>query len=192
MDLLNAYKESHIKAETGKLLIAEPYLADPAFARTVVFLCGHGPDGAIGFILNRLSENTVDLLLPEAGLPALPVYVGGPVQADTLHMLHRIPERLGGTEIIPGVFWGGSYEALAGLRREPAGGEEQVRLFTGYAGWGEGQLEEELKRQSWIVAHTRQELIFETAPKDIWAGALQSLGADFTYLTRLPPHPQLN
>ena len=193
MDILDPYKRTNLKPETGRLLIAEPFLTDPGFARSVVLICSHDSDGTIGFILNRISVNNIDDLLPDiASEPAIPIYDGGPVQQETLHVIHKIPEKMGGLEILPGVFWGGSYENLHKITEENYISEENIRLFVGYAGSEKGQLEQEMKEGSWIVANANAGLIFEPDSTQVWRLALKSLGNNFAYMANLPLHPQLN
>ena len=99
-----------IDPASGILLIADPFLKDPNFLRTVVFLCAHKDDGSFGFVLNRKYENTLDELIPELIGHQLPVYYGGPVQIDTIHFLHQYPGQIpGGHEILKGVYWGGDF-----------------------------------------------------------------------------------
>ena len=105
---MNLSKPKNLKLDTGKVLIAEPLLNDPNFARAVILLCEHSDEGSVGFILNRSTELTLGDLLPDLYTPLLPIYQGGPVQMDTLHMLHRMPGSFGGNEVMPGVYWGGS------------------------------------------------------------------------------------
>lgn len=192
MEFLNPHKQSGIPPATGRLLIAEPMLGDPSFARSVVLLCEHGPDGTVGFSLNRPTEHTLGDLLPELYTPLLPVFQGGPVQLDTLHMLHRTPLAFGGTEVADGVYWGGSYEALQESVLHNSYQPIDLRLFVGYSGWGAGQLDKELEDGSWIVANVSPELIFETDPEELWRRAIESLGPEFAYLTIMPINPQLN
>ena len=82
-----------IEPGAGILLISDPFLKDPNFMRTVVFLCEHQEQGSFGFVLNRKYENTIDEIIPELEGYKLPVYYGGPVQTDTLHFLHQYPGR---------------------------------------------------------------------------------------------------
>lgn len=192
MDYLNPNKQSGITPGPGKLLIAEPFLADPNFARSVVLLCEHGTEGSVGFSLNRPTEHNLSDLLPELNGPSLPVYQGGPVQLDTLHMLHRNPLAFGGKEIADGIYWGGSYDALKDSIHHHSYQPLDLRLFVGYSGWGAGQLQREMEEGSWIVANVKPELIFETDPDKLWKLALESLGSEFSYLTRFPVNPQLN
>ena len=192
MEFLNPNKQSGIPLAAGRLLIAEPFLSDPNFARSVILLCEHTHEGTVGFSLNRPTEHTLGDLLPEFSTPLLPVFQGGPVQLDTLHMLHRSPVELGGTEISDGVYWGGSYEALQESVLQNNYQAMDIRLFVGYSGWGAGQLDKELSEGSWIVANVSPELIFETDPDVLWKRAIDSLGSEFAYLKNLPINPQLN
>jgi putative transcriptional regulator len=109
-----------------------------------------------------------------------------------LHLIHRIPNLLGGVEINPGLFWGGTYEDLASMSASHKFRKDNIRLFSGYAGWDAGQLEEELQQGSWIVANALPEIIFEVAATDTWSSSLQTLGPNFAYLANLPLHPQMN
>jgi len=192
MDFLNLQKPKNVALTTGKLLIAEPFLADPNFARSVILLCEHGDEGSVGFILNRSTELTLGDLLPDLYTPLLKVYQGGPVQLDTLHMLHRMPKDFGGNEVLPGVFWGGSYEALQEAILNNAYQPMDLRLFVGYSGWSPGQLDKENEEGAWIVTDLTPELLFETEPENIWEEAIKSLGEQYAYLANLPLNPQLN
>ena len=188
----NLNKQTNLLPAAGRLLIAEPLLNDPNFVRSVIFLCEYNEEGAVGFALNRPTEHTLGDLLPEMYTPLLTVFQGGPVQLDTLHMLHRQPGKFGGNEIAPGIFWGGSYEALQDAVTENTYQPLDMRLFVGYSGWTAGQLEEEIAEGSWIVAETDEHLLFETDADELWKRAIRSLGKDFEFLMNVPRDPQMN
>lgn len=192
MDILDLHKPTNIKPAAGKLLIAEPFLTDPGFARTVVLLCEHGEEGSIGFVINRPSLNQINDLLPELNHASLPIFEGGPVQNDTLHLIHRMPEVMGGMEILPGIYWGGSYSDLTRTMENNTLDTDQIRMFIGYSGWEKGQLEEELKEGAWLVANSYDDLIFDTDAAKIWESSIRSLGSAYAYLANMPLHPQLN
>lgn len=181
-----------VAPSVGKLLIAEPFLSDPNFARSVILLCEHGDEGSVGFILNHATELTLGDLLPEMLNKEVPVYQGGPVQMDTLHMLHRMPEKLGGTEIIPGIYWGGSYEALQEVILTNDYKPADLRLFVGYTGWTKDQLTKELDESSWIIADAKADILFETEAKDIWKEAVRTLGKEYAFIENMPVNPLLN
>ena len=105
-----------IAPEPGILLIADPFLKDPNFLRTVVLLCDHKDEGSFGFVLNKQIEQTLDELLENFEGFELPVYYGGPVNMDTVHFLHQYPEQIPDSqEVMKGVYWGGNFEVLTTL-----------------------------------------------------------------------------
>lgn len=187
-------KAPKIPPAKGKLLIAAPFLSDPDFSRSVVLLCEHTEEGTIGFILNQPTALTLGDLLADQSLfmPPLAIYQGGPVQPDSLHILHRMPDVLGGIPVSPGVYWGGSYETLKKIVQEGNYEEKDLRLFMGYSGWSEGQLEREMTENTWLVGDPTDELLFETEPHLVWKADISSLGKNYSFLANMPIDPQLN
>ncbi|MBL7770309.1 MAG: YqgE/AlgH family protein [Flavipsychrobacter sp.] len=184
---------TQILPAAGTLLIADPFLKDPNFMRTVVFLCEHQEEGSFGFVLNRLYDFTLDQLMASAeGMP-LPVYYGGPVQVDTIHFLHQYPDLIpGGFEVAEGIYWGGDFETAVQLLRDNEITPQGIRFFIGYSGWSEGQLLNELKEKSWITSKGNQRLVFEIDQNAIWKEALKDLGGEYEQLINYPIDPQLN
>ena len=177
----------------GVLLIADPFLKDPNFKRTVVFLCEHQQEGSFGFVLNRVYEYTLDQLMASAEGISLPVFYGGPVQMDTIHFLHQYPEQIpGGFEVTDGIFWGGDFETAISLLKSGEIESNGIRFFIGYSGWSEGQLQDELKEKSWITSKGRRKLIFHDNMNAIWKDALLDLGGEYEQLINYPTDPQLN
>ncbi|HLF68714.1 MAG TPA: YqgE/AlgH family protein [Gaiellaceae bacterium] len=175
----------------GHLLIAGPGLLDPNFRRTVVLVGEHSEEGALGVILNRASETTVEESLPEL-TPlvngAEPVHVGGPVQPSAIVVLADFtdPERadvlvLDSVGFLPAEV---DPDELGELRR--------ARVFAGYAGWGPGQLDDELEEGSWIVEPARTEDVFTPEPDALWSDVLRRKGGPFRVLALMPPDPSLN
>lgn len=182
-----------IEPGPGILLIADPFLKDPNFLRTVVILCEHREEGSFGFVLNRQYENTLDELIPELeGFP-LPVYYGGPVQVDSIHFLHQYPDEIPGSqEISKGVYWGGDFDAIVNLIKNADTDTDKIRFFIGYSGWGEGQLDEEMKEKTWLTVKPTRKLIFHQDHNEIWKDALKHLGGDYEMMVNYPIDPQLN
>ncbi len=182
-----------IEPAPGTLLIAEPFLKDPNFSRTVVFVCDHQPGGSFGFVLNRAYGHNLDDLMNNVGDLKVPVYYGGPVQLDTIHFLHQYPDQIPGSyEISKGIYWGGDFELAVELLRNgtiPASG---IRFFLGYSGWSEGQLAEEMNQKSWLTAAATRKIVFHRNINDIWRDALTSLGGDYAMMVNFPTDPQLN
>ncbi|HEX2535700.1 MAG TPA: YqgE/AlgH family protein [Chitinophagaceae bacterium] len=178
---------------SGVLLIADPFLKDPNFMRTVVFLTEHRDEGTIGFVLNRQYENTLDELLPEIEGHKLPVYYGGPVQMNTVHFLHRYPEEIpGGIEVMKGVYWGGDFDSVVELINKGKIDAEGIRFFIGYSGWSPGQLQGELDEKTWLTVEATRKLIFHPNAEEIWRDALKHLGGEYEMMINFPIDPQLN
>ena len=177
----------------GILLIADPFLKDPNFMRTVVFLCEHQDEGSFGFVLNKDYDYTLNELVSGLDDLKLPVYLGGPVQMDTIHFLHQYPDKIvGGYEIIDGVFWGGNFETAIDLIRSGEIDISRIRFYIGYSGWGSGQLADELKEKSWLTAPASRKLVFHKKTEEIWKDALRHLGGEYEIMINFPIDPQLN
>jgi putative transcriptional regulator len=178
---------------SGDILIADPFLKDPNFMRSVVFLCEHLPEGSVGFVLNKGYEQVLSDVIAEAEGCNMPLYYGGPVQMDTIHFLHKRPDLIpGGTEVINGIFWGGDFDEVIQLIQQDQLSETDIRFFLGYSGWSEGQLEEELKSKSWITRNATKRLIFPDKVEQLWKEALSSLGGEYQQMVNYPIDPQLN
>lgn len=177
----------------GYLLIADPFLKDPNFMRTVVLLTEHRADGSIGFVINRQYENTLDELLPEVEGHKLPVYYGGPVQMNTIHFLHRYPAEIpGGVEVLQGVYWGGDFEAVIDLINSGGADATRIRFFIGYSGWSNGQLDNELAEKTWLTTEATRPLIFHEQAEELWKDALKHMGGEYGMMINFPIDPQLN
>lgn len=177
----------------GTLLIAEPFLKDPNFMRTVVFLCDHQDEGSFGFVINKVYDHTLDELMNDLDELKLPVYYGGPVQMDTIHFLHQYPELIPGSyEVLDGIYWGGDFETVVSLIKEGSIDTTKIRFYIGYSGWGSGQLTDELKEKSWLTAKATRKLVFHRKVDEVWKDALRHLGGDFEMMANFPTDPQLN
>ncbi|MBT1701837.1 YqgE/AlgH family protein [Chryseosolibacter indicus] len=179
--------------ERGRLLISEPFLPDPNFERTVVLLCEHNADGSFGFVLNKPSVLKVNEVMEDlTGMENL-VYVGGPVQQDTLHFIHRNVRIENDVVITDNVFWGGDFESLLTMCDTRQLSSDDIRFFLGYSGWGPGQLESELEQESWIVCdYVTNQLLFDTEPQLLWRKALDNMGGRYSVYSNYPVDPRLN
>ncbi|WP_225975520.1 YqgE/AlgH family protein [Panacibacter ginsenosidivorans] len=200
-DCLNSYFDLSIKIlnctmveiETGTILIADPFLKDPNFKRTVVFLCDHEPAGSFGFVINRKHNTILSDLLPDLSGCDFPVYYGGPVQMDALHFLHQRPDIISdGIEVANGIFWGGNFETVSVLLQNNTLKQNHIRFFIGYSGWGEGQLQDELKEKSWLTTKGNKKLVFHRDENLIWQDAIKQIGGDYEQIIHYPIDPTLN
>ena len=177
---------------TGKLLIAAPTLEDPNFRRTVVLVCVHSSQGALGLVLNRpsplLAADTVPELVDALGGGAARLWVGGPVQPADVVLLAEFDEP-GESLLIAGdlglVTDGEPLETIGERTR-------RLRAFIGHSGWGPGQLDGELEREDWIVAPLSAGDPFSEDAENLWRTALQALGGPYALVARMPDDPSLN
>lgn len=182
-----------VNLSPGILLIADPFLKDPNFARTVVLLCEHQDKGSFGFVINKIFDQRLDELVPDVVMPNIPVYYGGPVQMDTIHFVHQQPQLIkGGLEVIPGIYWGGNFEDVVSMINTGQLDLQQIKFFIGYSGWTSGQLEGEFKEKSWILSESNKTLIFEEKDQNIWQQSLRNLGTNFALMANFPIDPSLN
>ncbi|MCU7547740.1 YqgE/AlgH family protein [Chitinophagaceae bacterium LB-8] len=182
-----------IEPASGVLLIADPFLKDPNFMRTVVFVTEHQAEGTVGFVINRQYENTLDELIPEIEGHKIPVYYGGPVQMNTIHFLHRCPEDVpGGLEIMKGVYWGGDFDSVVDGIKNGTINSSNIRFFIGYSGWSAGQLESEMTEKTWLTAEATRNIIFHPNAEEIWKESLKQLGGEYEMMINFPIDPQLN
>ena len=182
-----------IATSKGVLLIANPFLKDPNFSRSVVLLCENRLEGTFGFVLNKLLPQKLSELVTELEDVNFPVYMGGPVQTDSLHFLHQYPELIiGGEDLGNGVYWGGNFESLKVHLKNNDLDREKVKFFVGYSGWMEGQLDVEMKEESWVTVKATPRLIFNTVPENTWKESLRELGGEYERMINYPLDPRLN
>ncbi|ESQ86932.1 YqgE/AlgH family protein [Asticcacaulis benevestitus] len=186
----------------GKLLIAMPSLADQPFDHSVIYLCQHDEQHAMGLILNQpISGLNFSKMMKELGiesgnrrLATQKIYRGGPVQNDRGFVLHSLDYQidditldLGGPFISrpDGEEQGVGLTASRDILVDLSGGAGPARslIALGYAGWGPGQLESELSQNAWLVAPASQELLFGSDPDHLWARALASMGIEPVHLS---------
>lgn len=182
-----------ISPAPGILLIADPFLKDPNFLRTVVFLCEHNEEGSFGFVINRRFENTLDELVDGLEGYKIPVYYGGPVEQNSIHLLHQYADEIPDSrEIMKGVYWGGDFTTVVKMIKEGTIDFNKIRFFIGYSGWGEGQLDEELKEKTWLTVAASKRIVFLKDANEIWKASLHHLGGDYEMMVNFPIDPQLN
>jgi len=171
------------------LLLSMPQMQDPNFARAVVLLCDYLPDGAFGIVVNRPTETAASAMVNlEPPLPRsndLPLFMGGPVQPDRgFILLGAAPETDDYRTVVDGLYLSTSPIVLRRvLETRPA---PRARVLAGYAGWGPGQLDDELAQSAWLMSDVDVDLIFNVEASRMWETALRRLGADPSMLQTSP------
>jgi len=192
VDLFAILPEDKIP-EKGKILISEPFLPDTFFNRSIVYLTDHTEQGSVGFILNK----KLDLKICDAieGFEDWEetLNMGGPVAPDTLHYLHNlgkiIPKSI---QIDKNIFWGGELDLIRELIKMGKITGSQIRFFLGYSGWSAGQLERELKENSWVIASVKSDMIMNNSSDDTWKKVLRSLNNKYRVWADFPDSPDMN
>lgn len=176
----------------GQLLIATPSLDDPNFARTVILVAHHDGDGAMGVILNRPGDHVVGDAVPELADVVGDddaVFVGGPVQPDGVMVLAEFDDA--DAAALP-VLDGLGFVALGSDGEHVVEGTGRARAFAGHAGWGPGQLEDELEEEAWIVASFVPDDAFTDEPAELWSEVLTRKGGRYALIAKMPLDPSLN
>ena len=185
----NIFKITHndVLPIQGSILIAEPFLQDAYFQRSVVLLIEHTEHGSMGFVLNKKTDLIVNSFFKEfAEFPEIPIYLGGPVSPNRLFFIHSL-----GDNIIPDalkindyLYFDGDFNALKRyiLNGHPIDGK--VKFFLGYSGWTEGQLNHEIKRNSWAVSHITTDNILSADGEGYWKDSVELLGNDYKTWTK--------
>ncbi len=179
--------------EKGRILISEPFLPDTFFNRSIVYLTDHNPKGSVGFILNKKLE--IKLSDAVTGFEGWDEYLnmGGPVSPDTLHYLHDLGHIVPGSIKVEGnIYWGGDIDSIRNLIRTGSVKPGQIRFFLGYSGWTAGQLERELKENSWVTAKVNPEAIMQSRETDSWKRVLRSLKNKYRVWADFPESPDMN
>jgi putative transcriptional regulator len=172
---------------TRSLLIATPQLQDPHFQKSVVLILEHDEEGTVGVVLNRRSKVPCEQIVDQFDLPwpspQEKLLIGGPVDPRSLWILHADGWAFEHTHLFEGVSVSRSEEALTGLC---LGHEKRTRIYVGYAGWGPGQLENEIAEGSWWVGEAQPSLIFDVDVQEAWESALRTLGVEPMMLVEGP------
>lgn len=190
-DFLNI-DHKNLLPKSGRILISEPLLSDTYFKRSVVLITDYSDQGAVGFVLNKPINISVNEILADFPDFNAKVYVGGPVAKDSIHFLHVLGELIpNSVHVKDNIYWGGDFDALKELINEGVVNFSQVRFFLGYSGWSPNQLENEIKENAWLVTEVESDKIM-LADKDIWKKSLIELGKKYKAWANVPENPTMN
>ncbi len=182
------------KVQAGGLLLSAPFLNDENFMRAVILLCEHEDQGSFGFVINKPSILHLGDLVNELNFLESEVFVGGPVEQNTLHFIYF------GSQVIPdskslgeGIWWGGDFSTLVQHLKSRILEVNQVRFFLGYSGWDQGQLQDELTEETWVVySGATTSTVFESSSDQIWRQLMKGMGGEFEIQANYPIDPRLN
>jgi len=186
-------RTNNIPPKKGRVLIAEPFLNGDYFSRSVVILVAHSTKGAVGFILNKKIDFSLQEFFP--GFPDFDanVFLGGPVSADSIYFIHRLGAMLPGSiKVMGNLYWGGDFGALQKLIHNKQVAPRDIHFFLGYSGWDAGQLEAEIKENSWLVTDVDEDTIMRDANQVSWNEYVKKAGSRYTLWENFPENPNFN
>ena len=169
---------SNLNLKKGLLLIAEPsIIGNMSFNRSIILIADHNSKGSIGFILNKPLDLTLQDLFPEIEIN-FELYNGGPVEQDNLYYIHKIPGLIPNSiEISDGLYWGGNFQKVIELIKNNKLNPFDIRFFLGYSGWGNNQLNYELRSNTWILSkNIYNNQIIEKVNNSFWKEQMLELG----------------
>jgi putative transcriptional regulator len=181
--------------QAGELLLSEPFLQDENFSRAVILVCEHEDKiGSVGFVMNKPSILNLGDLVTELDFLKAEVFVGGPVEQNTLHFIYFGVQLMEESKPLGNdVWWGGDFSDLIQHINSGELDLNQVRFFMGYSGWSSGQLAAELSAESWIVySDPWSQELFDNSPDQLWRSLMKSKGGDFEIQSNYPIDPRLN
>lgn len=179
--------------EKGKILISVPFLPDTFFSRSIVYLTDHSSEGSVGFILNKKTKLKLSSAVTGFDVWDEVINMGGPVAHDTLHYIHNMGDAIPKSIAVEkNVYWGGDIDTIRKLMKEGKISRSQIRFFLGYSGWSAGQLERELKENSWVIAKVNSDVIMNNRGDDTWKIVLRSLNNKYRMWADFPDSPEMN
>jgi len=183
-----------MKINQGTLLVAEPsIIGDINFHRSVILLANHKEKASLGFILNKPFDFILKDILPEIN-SSIEVHYGGPVEPDNLYFIHNSPELITGSiKINEELYWGGNFEKVIEFLNDESIGENNIRFFLGYSGWGENQLQNEIELNSWIIQENYiGNKVININSESFWRKQIRSLGGPYLIWGNAPENPSHN
>ena len=192
---LDFFKIQHnnVLPQKGLVLVAEPFLQDSYFKRSVVLLTEHTDEGTLGFVLNNPIDFSINEILKD--FPAIDsiVTIGGPVRTDTVHYLHTLGDRIPDCEeVMESIYWGGDLDSIRDGIADGWIKPYQIRFFVGYSSWYPGQLEREISENSWLVTGIDRHDVMHGADLQLWEKVLMREEEKYRMWTRYPEDPMWN
>ena len=166
-----------LKMKKGRLLISVPSMEDANFFRSVILVAVHNKNETVGFILNQPTKIKVHHLIENFLKSNFPIYIGGPVERNSLHYIHTIGEKIeGAQEITKDLYWGGDFEIVKRMVNNKEVDNNNIRFFAGYSGWEKHQLISEIKQNSWITSPSNKDICMKLSTnKELWSSFIKNL-----------------
>jgi putative transcriptional regulator len=179
--------------QAGKLLVSVPLTGDVFFDRSVILLVEHNQEGSFGIMLNKSLPITLKDLFPQTHNEHIPIFWGGPVDANYLFFLHSYGSLFKGSlPVCENIYYGASAADLLHSIKKELLDENLIRFYLGYTGWIGGQLEAEINQKLWVIADCDDKNFFGKHNNLTWNSVVETLGARFSFWLNTPEEPYLN
>ncbi len=181
------------KIKVGSLLISEPLLEGDYFRRSVVLVLDSNPKGVMGVLLNKVIDVDINLIVPKLSVKPFNLNSGGPVAENRIFFLHNLPDSISESEkISDGIYWGGSELDIKNYFSNNSFDPKKVKVFLGYSGWDEGQLEQEIKQGSWAILNDYCYDAFQMEAEEMWTALVSKLDRKYHVWLRFPKDSMMN
>ena len=178
--------KSKVAPKPGRLLLSDPHLNEDFFERAAVLLVAHDATESFGLVLNHKSALLLSDIFEHIELD-LPIFNGGPVAQEQLFYLHRFTDISGATKVTEHLYFGGDWKEVLLQTHMLPKPQTHLRLFAGYAGWGAGQLNEELAERSWIcTSDFKDKMLLTEEPASLWKNCMLQQGPDLALFAHFP------
>ena len=182
-----------LKAKKGRILISEPSFNDSIFFKSVVLLTHHTDDESIGLILNQPTKINLNEILNNIPLSDFPVYIGGPVSKQSLQFIHTLGSLIPKSkQITENIYFGGDFNTIIKLMQDKKITKNDIRFFVGYSGWGEDQLNTEIREESWLVESFKDDLYMQYSNTTLWNKIIRNQKSNYAIWVNMPKDPNLN
>ena len=182
-----------LKPKKGRLLISEPSMEDSNFFRSVILLAVHNKNESVGFVLNQPTKIKVHHLIENFPKSSFPIYIGGPVEKQSLHFIHTLGSIIPNSkQIIDGIYFGGDFDTVIQLMHDKKITKNEIRFFVGYSGWEAEQLNNEIRDDAWIVQTAKNELCMNYSTPKLWSDIIKTKKMEHAIWANMPKDPSLN
>lgn len=186
--------ENQEEPSAGGYLLSDPFMGDPYFERSVVFLCQHDQEGTFGMVLNNPLGIQLNDVIDQPFIGDFPLFIGGPVSRNQLFFIHDQGENIEGSLLISdNIAFSGDFDSLVEYRNSNQKQKMKLKFFVGYSGWDEGQLKREIQEHSWIaVSNIPSPYTFSMQTEKLWTACMELQGPKFKIISRFPKNPNEN
>jgi putative transcriptional regulator len=186
-------QSNNVLPRKGRILISEPFLPGNYFNRAVILLVAYSKKGSVGFILNKKVDFQIQDYVTGFDDFDAGVYIGGPVSTDSIYFIHKRADLIPGSiQVLDDVYWGGDFEEMKRLVNLGIILPDEIRFFLGYSGWDGGQLEREIKENSWLVDDVESNLLLKELGAESWVKFVKKVGKQYSIWENFPENPSLN